>query len=220
MWEAACLLGDAWFQFAPDDEWDKWPGRHALPKGWRGQPTVQDYENAKQQMRWWLLNQLRARKLQAIGLKVIFHSSGVAYSPVLIPAHFADDNYVNWEKSSISEGLRNFESVRVVPAADMVQSESGAAALSSPKEASGDLATKPMGRPRIDNQLREVVRALHAEGKFAGRLVKEKEAIVGARARELWPNTFPRPSQPSREKVRSALGAEGHLTEAASRKSI
>jgi hypothetical protein len=59
--------------------------------------------------------------------------------------------------------------------------------------------------------LREVIRKLVAAGQLQGKSRKEQFVIIGAAARAAHANLFLREAQPSRDKMYSALRAEGFI---------
>jgi hypothetical protein len=68
---------------------------------------------------------------------------------------------------------------------------------------------RPMGRRSVIPEVREVVRELMAGARFAGLKKGEIERLVATRARERFPVSFPKPTQPSRNIIYRALAEEG-----------
>lgn len=68
---------------------------------------------------------------------------------------------------------------------------------------------KQMGRPSVEKPLREVIRKLAEAGTLKGNSRKEQIAIIQIAARAAHPDLFLRETQPSRDRIFSALRAEG-----------
>jgi hypothetical protein len=66
-----------------------------------------------------------------------------------------------------------------------------------------------MGRRSVIPKVREVVRELMAGARFAGQTKGQIERLVATRARERFPVSFPKPTQPSRNIIYRALTEEG-----------
>lgn len=82
----------------------------------------------------------------------------------------------------------------------------------TPMPASVPPATrKQMGRPSVEKPLREVIRMLAEAGKLRGNSRKEQIAVIQVAARAAYPDLFLRETQPSRDRIFSALRAEGHI---------
>ena len=142
-------------------------------------------------MRKDLLDRIRDEQLQCAG---VCTSPEPSKGPTLVPGFIFFEPQVDWDRSSVAAYNYVYESVRVLRTELLTPS---ANALPS--------APKKMGRPSIQSQLDNVVAELNAEGRLA--VISRKEQInrVSQRAREAFPQTFPRPSQPSRSKILEAL---------------
>jgi len=70
-------------------------------------------------------------------------------------------------------------------------------------------SVKPqMGRPPLLPKIREVVRELIDRNEFENLMKKEMVALIRSRAKKLFPVLFPKPTQPSLNKINEALKAE------------
>jgi|SRR5271166_480303 len=65
-----------------------------------------------------------------------------------------------------------------------------------------------VGRPPLVPKVREVVRELIARGEFNNLLKKEVETLVRKRAKEQFPELFPKADRPSRHTIQKALDLE------------
>jgi hypothetical protein len=147
--------------------------------------------------------------------------------PMLIPGHLfprdrEDTADIDWQASSLRSSGHSFVRIRVakpeiaalrntrVKAPKIKQTASPLTLPVPPLQMSVPPATRnKMGRPRVEMPLREVIQKLVAAGQLQGKSRKEQFAIIRAAARAARPNLFLRETQPSRDKIYSALRAEG-----------
>ena len=175
-------------------------------------------------MQFDLQDNLVAGKLIALGFR---EGAPLEEGPVLIPAHLFprggnDTADLDWRMSTLRSAGFSFTRIRVIKpqagprrnkrtsAAEVEQTGLPLASFITP---SPRLAVseqpKKMGRPPVGEQLRAVVRALVESGQLKDKLRKEQIEIVRAAARAAHPSLFLRETQPSRDKIFSALRAEG-----------
>jgi len=138
------------------------------------------------------------------------HCVGVRLGPVdheepeLIPKYIFSKADIDWQRSIVRAFKRTYEAVRIVPLEESV----------SPRQ-EGLTSSKRIGRPSVTSELNQVVKLLRAEGQLKDVSKKEQINRVRKRARELFSNKFPTPSQPSRNKILQALRAgEKHQSSA------
>jgi hypothetical protein len=147
--------------------------------------------------------------------------------PMLIPAHLfprdrEDTADIDWSASSLRSSGHSFVRIRVakpqiaaprktratIP--KIKQTESPLTLPVPPMPASVPPTTKKkMGRPPVEKPLREVIRKLVKAGKLKRTSRKEQIAIIQEAARAEYPDLFLRETQPSRDRIFSALRAEG-----------
>jgi hypothetical protein len=70
---------------------------------------------------------------------------------------------------------------------------------------------KKIGRPPVEKALRAVIRSLVEAGHLKEKSRKEQVAIIQLAARAARPDLFLKETQPSRDKIFSALRAEGMI---------
>jgi len=134
-------------------------------------------------------------KLEAWGVMTEPHQR---FERERIPHIMFDRPNLGWRQNVIKKHGRCYVSVRVkLPGLEIE---------SRPFE---KITQKPVGRPRVGEQLRAVVRELKTLGKLKDRSKKEKTFAVRDRARERHPQLFRKPTQPSDQKISEALDAEG-----------
>jgi hypothetical protein len=185
-WEAGLALTDAAFAYATERE-----------QNLRRKPAHKGaFEARMMLMTAALFDKIYKEELIAIGIRV---SSDASTALEIIPALLFGDS----SREAISRALsgpastlqfagRQWESVRIV----------------EPRQETAILPTPPKkerGRPRVDSVLSKIVRFLHEEGRLQGLLRKEQEAAVRDEARAAHSDLFPKPSQPSRQKILEAL---------------
>jgi hypothetical protein len=147
--------------------------------------------------------------------------------PMLIPAHLfprdrEDTADIDWSASSLRSSGHSFVRIRVakpqiaaprktrarIPKIE--QTESPPTPPVPPMPASVSPTTKKkMGRPPVEKPLREVIRKLVEAGKLKRTSRKQQIAIIQEAARAEYPDLFLRETQPSRDRIFSALRAEG-----------
>ena len=173
-------------------------------------------------MKFDLLEDLVAGKLVALGFR---EGAPVAEGPVLIPAHLfprggEDTAVVDWDMSTLRSAGFSFTRIRVTkrqagPRRRKRSSATDAKQPTSPLSPRAILATIPpatrkkMGRPSVEKPLREVIQKLVEGGKLKGNSRKAQIAIIQDAARAAHPELFLRDTQPSRDRIFSALRAEG-----------
>ena len=146
-------------------------------------------------MRRGLIDKIFRGDLSCLGVEV---SPKLGNSPELLQRYLFTNPDIDWEKSTMRAFGRIYEGVRVVSPQDTIDVKLPEAAR-----------PKPLGRPSVGRQIRQIVRELADAGQLEGISRKEQETRIRSRARELYPHSFPRPSQPSRTKILEALKAEG-----------
>jgi hypothetical protein len=171
-----------------------------------------------------VLDDLISGKLVAWGFR---EGAPPEEGPMLIPAHLfprdrEDTSDIDWSESLLRSSGHSFVRIRVakpqivalrkrratVP--KIKQTESPLALPVPPMPASALPTTrKKMGRPSVEKPLREVIRKLVEAGKLTRNSRKEQIAIIQLAARAAHPDLFLRETQPSRDRIFSALRAEG-----------
>jgi hypothetical protein len=152
--------------------------------------------------------------------------------PVMIPAHLfprdrEDTADIDWSASALRSSGHSFVRIRVakprIPAPrkkravipKIKQTELPPALPVLPTVASVSPATrKKMGRPSVEKPLREIIQKLVKSGELKGNSRKAQIAIIQDAARAAHPDLFLRPTQPSRDRIFSALRAEGLIRDA------
>ena len=143
--------------------------------------------------------------------------------PVLIPGHLfprdrEDTADIDWEASSLRSAGHFFERIRVTkPQAPARPRKPRSQPLRPPLPPSAPPAptslasetSKKKGRRRVDQPIRAVVRSMLEAGQLQDKSRKEQIALIRAAARLARPDLFLRETQPSRDKIFSALRAEG-----------
>jgi hypothetical protein len=154
--------------------------------------------HAREDMQKTLVVRLHNGSLLAVG----FTPEGTLdASPIQIPIKaLLNFRTFLWDVDRISAPPHEFTSVRIVPSRKLKSN------VSNPERHSESIRR---GRPPVGEVLRAIVRELRQAGVFAGKLKKEKVAMVGGTARERHPTQFPRRTQPSPTTIRDALKAEG-----------
>ena len=173
-------------------------------------------------MKFDLLEDLVAGKLIAFGFR---DGAAVDEGPVLIPAHLfphdgEDTAAVDWDNSALRSSGFSFLRIRVakpettalektwVKAPELEQTDLRATQPFAPSPVP-TTPRKKMGRPPVEMPLRAVIRKLDVAGQLQDKSRKEQFAIIRAAARAARPDLFLRETQPSRDKIYSALRAEG-----------
>jgi hypothetical protein len=148
-------------------------------------------------MQKWLVRQLGAERLEAIGIMM---RPEMAREPQQVPSFiFRGHPKINWGKCTVENFEQQFVGVEVRrPVVEKLPHSAAA----------GSAHGKP-GRRRVDGPLRIIVCDVRAEGRFNERSQKERIAIVRDQARKRHPNLFPKGTQPSDTKIIEALRAEG-----------
>jgi hypothetical protein len=147
--------------------------------------------------------------------------------PMLVPGHLfprdrEDTADIDWSASSLRSSGHSFGRIRVAKPQRLAvrkkratvpkikRTESPLARSVTPLLGSVPPATRrQIGRPSVERPLREIIRMLAEAGKLKGNSRKEQIAIIQDAARAAHPNLFLRNTQPSRDRIFSALRAEG-----------
>ena len=181
-WIDGLKLGEAWFILADTEM------QHQYRNAGRNRQRTEALEVM---MRKDLLDRIRDEQLQCAG---VCTSPEPSKGPTLVPGFIFFEPQVDWDRSSVAAYNYVYESVRVLRTELLTPS---ANALPS--------APKKMGRPSIQSQLDNVVAELNAEGRanrYFPKRTNQSGQSAGSRG---FPQTFPRPSQPSRSKILEAL---------------
>lgn len=175
-------------------------------------------------MKFDVLDDLVAGKLVALGFR---EGAPLEEGPVLIPAHFfprggEDTAVVDWDLSTLRSAGFFFTRIHLTkPQVGTLRRKRASASNSKPPQSpptppvmptpvSTPPATrKRMGRPSVEKPLREVIQKLSEAGELKGNSRKVQVAIIQAAARAAHPDLFLRETQPSRDRIFSALRAEG-----------
>jgi hypothetical protein len=105
-----------------------------------------------------------------------------------------------WEQESLDQTLSSDLTQSIEPSEFTVQSE---------REAPRDAPQSKPGRPLLVPKVRQVVRELIDQGKLGGKLIKEVEELVRAKAQERFKRDFFGPRRPSKPTIIAAVDAEG-----------
>jgi hypothetical protein len=193
LWEAGEELDFAWFGFASEYEKSQF----------RNTTDLARIEALSILMKANLVANIHEENLDCFGLRVAPDQSD---GPEKIPSFLFLGlsklgpllANIDWENSTLRSAGREYVQVRV-----------SAPMVTEPKNERSEPPKVKIGRPRIDEQLRAVVRELSASGALSGKTRKEQEHIVREKAQKDFPNLFPKQNQPSRPKIIEALKAEG-----------
>jgi hypothetical protein len=172
-------------------------------------------------MQFDLLDNLVAGKLIALGFR---EGASLEEGPVVIPAQLfprgGNTADLDWRMSTLRSAGFSFTRIRVTkPRAGARKRTSAAEAeqiglpLASSITPSPRPAVSPRpkkkGRPPVGEQLRVVIRSLVGSGKLKDNSRKAQIEIIRAAARAAHPELFLTENRPSRDKIFSALRAEG-----------
>jgi hypothetical protein len=139
-----------------------------------------------------LIDRIRKSALVCAGIKT---SPTSANKPDIVPWFvLTDDPDIDWAKSKVCAFGQNFAAVRVLSRASH-----------APADEHQQKEKKKLGRPSVDAALTIVVTQLRCERALSGLSRKEQIELVRKRARNLFPNLFPKATQPSRPKILQAL---------------
>jgi hypothetical protein len=186
LWADALSLKDAWWFHGPEEQ--KVQYREA---GRNPQLTVY----LEEMMRRDLIHRIHRGELFCLGVKT---APDLGDGPEILPRHLFATPEIDWIKSTIRAFGWVYEGVRVVLPEQAREIE-----RSQPEPAIR------RGRPPVSDKIREVVRDLKEAGQLDGLLRKEQENLARSRARERYPLSFPKETQPSRTTILEALKAEG-----------
>jgi hypothetical protein len=163
-----------------------------------------------------VLEDLMSGKLVAWGFR---EGAPLEEGPAQIPAHLfprdGDDTAaVDWDVSTLTSSGFTFVRIRVAraprTASQSKKAEPPAALAPALARAPVEPETaKKKGRPRVDEPLRAVVQSLFEANQLKDKSRKEQIEVIRSAARLAHPTLFLRGSQPSRDKIFSALRAEG-----------
>jgi hypothetical protein len=175
-------------------------------------------------MKFDVLDELVAGKLIAFGFR---DGAALEEGPVPIPAHLfprggEDTAVVDWDLSTLRSSGFSFTRIQVSkPQAGTRRKKPTSAAKSEqtrrPPASSITASPRPvvserpkkMGRPPVGEQLRAVIRLLVGSGELKDKSRKAQIEIIRAAARAAHPELFLTENRPSRDKIFSALRAEG-----------
>jgi hypothetical protein len=148
------------------------------------------------EMKKHLLDRICSGKLEAIGVMI---KPELGRQPQKIPAFiFGHSPKIQWDKNTIENFEQRFEGVEVQRPSGEKEPDKKAA-----------VPVKKAGRPRVDGQIREVIRELRKEGELRGKSKRWKVRAIQDRAQIRYPNLFPTKTQPSQTKIREMLKLEG-----------
>lgn len=210
----AIPLKDAWWHFAPKRLKDELDQLDNFPK--RAYSAEISYDQAKnvkglvqavgdlfeklfvakppvRKMVDHLLQRLRADSLEAWGVKV---KPNLGESPERIPAFlFKGEPKIRWTTNTIEHLGQRFEIVEI----------GRQNALSQTSRRSTKVTAKRPGRPRVDEEITEVVQELDKQGKFENQSEKGMVRLVQTSCRTKFPKLFRKNTQPSPTKIREIL---------------
>jgi len=148
------------------------------------------------EMKKLLLRRLSEGNPVAVGIRMKPRSET---KPSIIPTFiFKNAPEIDWKKNSIDNFGQRFEGVEVELAIRRGKTTS----------ADQDKLKKSVGRPSVNETIIAVVRELRDKNAFAGKIEKERVTIVQDHCRERDSKRFPKPSLPSKTKVREILKRE------------
>ena len=175
-------------------------------------------------MQFDLLDNLVAGKLIALGFR---EGAPLEEGPVVIPAQLFprggnDTADLDWRMSTLRSAGFSFTRIRVTKpqaGARRRKRTSAAEAEQTGLPLSSSIAPRPRsavsaqpkkkGRPPVGEQLRAVIRSLVGSGELKNNSRKAQIEIIRAAARAAHPELFLTENRPSRDKIFSALRAEG-----------
>ena len=213
-WEHGTSLSAAWFLCASEAKFE-----------YRTCEIDSRRMSHRLDMKYEVLEDLMDGKLVAWGYR-----EGAAHNegPVEIPGHLfprdGDDTAaVDWDLSTLTSAGYLFARIRITKAQKLPAAaprKKRPTARKSKQTESLPLATPPptlapsespkkMGRRPVEKPLRAVIRSLVEAGQLEGKSRKEQVATIQTAARAAWPDLFLKETQPSRDKIFSALRAEG-----------
>jgi hypothetical protein len=186
LWADALSLKEALWFYGPEEQKVQYrdAGRN---------PDLTVY--LEETMRRDLIYRIYNGELLCLGVKV---APDLGDSPELLPRYLFATPEIDWVKSSMRAFGRAYEGLRVLPAEQAREIE-----FSPPEQA------PRQGRPPVLDKVREVVREAKEAGQLDGLSRKEQENLVRSRARQRYPLSFPKETQPSRTTILEALKAEG-----------
>lgn len=200
LWERGTELDGAWFTSASEDE----------KRRYRASDTDQYSAYLRVQMQRELLTRLAEGTFQALGFR---EGDPPDAGPVPIPRYLfpisrLDAPEVQWDRSELVSAGHHYTRIRIAKPAGRVSQSADLPAIAVGRY-NAETPTRKMGRPRVDDALRSVVRELVGEHRLSEISRKEQINFVRQRARQNFPKLFLRPEQPSRTKILEALRAEG-----------
>jgi hypothetical protein len=112
------------------------------------------------------------------------------------------------EQGRLDDTLRSVPTTSREPRETTDQGEREPPQETPPSEPAPSIKSR-MGRPLSLPKIREVVRELIDGGEFENLMKKEIVTLIRRRAKQRFPVLFPKPTQPSLNKINEALKAEG-----------
>jgi hypothetical protein len=167
-------------------------------------------------MQFQVLDDLISGKLVAWGMR---DGAPIEEGPIPIPAHLfprggEDTAEIDWDSSALSSSGYSFNRIRVAKPVRNNPRRTKAEPPTASREATPPAPLEPRsikkkGRPSVDEPLRAIVRTLREAHQLLDISRKEQIEIIRAAARVAHPTLFLKETQPSRDKIFSALRAEG-----------
>jgi hypothetical protein len=203
-WVEGTALQSAWFEYASA----------SLREAYENNINHEILSALSNDMKEDLCKGLRCGDLLAYGMS---EGSKPDANPVRIPTHLfpiAGDQgpgVLDWEGSALSWPNGQFVRIRVTkPAVRALRRGGSRRDRNSSQKTNDNARPSPgkRGRFPVGEPLRGIVRALIAQGALNGKMRKEQVQLIRKLAREQYPHLFPRPTQPSQEKIYVALRAE------------
>lgn len=199
-WEAGQDLSFAWYTCVSG----------AQEREYQAEESDGRREFLRRTMKDDLLRQVADGELLAFGLR---EGDSPDVGPVLIPRYLfpssgQDAVDVHWDLNVLVSAGHRYTRIRIAKPSER-DSQSTELAPTAMDPHNAEIPARKMGRPRVDEALRSVVRELVGEHRLGGISRKEQINFVRERARQNFPRLFLRPVQPSRTKILQALRAEG-----------
>jgi hypothetical protein len=160
-----------------------------------GLARMTDPSEPTREMKDWMVRKLAEGKFQALG---VMTKPDLERQPQPIPSHFFKGQpRIDWSSNAMENLQHRFEIIEVVRAHQ------------AQRPTSPEIKEKRRpGRPSVDDEITTVIRELKRKKAFSNRLEKERVVLVQVECRERYPKQFPKPTQPSKTKVRELLARE------------